>query len=447
MSLGKKQIFHFPGALIAVLALLITLFTTSCDAFKKDNPSDHQPSVVEIKSSEGKYRLFVNNKEFYVNGAGSSKDKIKELSEHGANALRTWGINQQKHGLAYLDEAHKHGLKVMIGLYMGKERHGFDYNDATAVEAQLQDVKNLVYAYKDHPALLGWIIGNELNLHSTNLKVWNAVDEVSRMIHTVDGKHPTTTALAGINKTIVDYLKKIDSDLDFLSVQFYGNITNLADFMNKSGYEGPYMVTEWGPTGHWEMPKTEWNAAIEQSSSEKSKAFIERYQNAIIANDDKCMGSFVFLWGQKQERTPTWYGLFTENDEEVETIDALHWLWNNEWPEYRSPTITDATINNLGRFDNIKLSAGEESLVKLKASDEDSKNLKLRIEILEESTDLQDGGDFENRPERVYAAIMELGDGTFKISNPKEEGAYRLFIYVLDETNHAATINIPFFVN
>lgn len=82
----------------------------------------------------------------------------------------------------------------------------------------------------------------------------------------------------------------------------------------------------------------------------------------------------------------------------------------------------------------------------LMLSDPDGDDLKIRMEILEESTDLKDGGDLESRPDRVASAITGIGDGRMTITAPENPGAYRIFLYVLDGNNHAATVNIPFFV-
>ena len=90
-------------------------------------------------------------------------------------------------------------------------------------------------------------------------------------------------------------------DIDFLCVQFYGDIENLAARLDRAGYQGPYLVTEWGATGHWEVPATPWGAPVEQTSSEKAAAVKYRYENSILADSTNCMGSYVFLWGQKQE--------------------------------------------------------------------------------------------------------------------------------------------------
>ena len=100
-----------------------------------------------------------------------------------------------------LDRALKNGLYVTMGLEMARERHGFNYDDPAAVAAQLAEVKAEVLKYKDHPALLLWGIGNELNLNAKNPKVWDAVNEISKMIHQVDTNHPTMTMLAGIGPT------------------------------------------------------------------------------------------------------------------------------------------------------------------------------------------------------------------------------------------------------
>jgi len=68
-------------------------------------------------------------------------------------------------------------------------------------------------------------------------------------------------------------------------------------------------------------------------------------------------------------------------------------------------------------------------------------------EILYESTDLKDGGDFEKRPKAVDFVIISNSDGNLVFKAPNEKGVYRLFAYVKDGKNHTATANIPFKVN
>jgi hypothetical protein len=266
------------------------------------------------------------------------------------------------------------------------------------------------------------------------------------MIHELDGNHPTTTMLAGIGKPEVDYLNQINSDLDFLSIQMYGDIVNLEKRLRDAGYDGPYLVTEWGATGHWEVARTDWDVAIEQTSSEKADAIKHRYESVILKDEANCMGSFVFLWGQKQERTPTWYGLFTENGEKTEAIDMMYHLWNGEWPDNRTPRIINATLDGKERYDNIKLKKGAEYMASVNVADPDNDPLEIRWEILKESTDLLDGGDLEDRPDALFSGNGEYKDGTLNITIPSETGAYRLFLYVLDGHNNAGTVNLPFLV-
>ena len=66
-------------------------------------------------------------------------------------------------------------------------------------------------------------------------------------------------------------------------------------------------------------------------------------------------------------------------------------------------------------------------------------------EILPESTDLQDGGDEESRPEAIDGLVVSQEGGSVVVKAPGK-GAYRLFVYVNDGQNHSATANIPFMV-
>ncbi len=427
-----------------IILVMFTIILGGCKSTVKQE-SNSTASQVELKTIDGKSRLYVNGAEFFVKGGGCEFGNIEALAKHGANAMRTWRVdNGQRSGKEVLDEAQKNGIMVMMGIEVARERHGFDYNDTANVADQLASIKKDIVALKDHPALLGWGIGNELNLRATNLKVWDAVEGIAKMIHEVDPNHPTTTMLAGIGKTEVDYIAANCPDIDFLCVQMYGDIVNLPQRLSDAGYKAPYIVSEWGATGHWEVGLTDWQAPIEQTSTEKATAIAERYQKAILADTNNCMGSFVFLWGQKQERTPTWYGLFTENDEETEAIDQMHNFWTGSWPENRCPSIISATLNGKTRFDNITLKPGKEYASALKLMDPDNDSIYIRSEILRESTDLKDGGDFETRPEALNELVRSTSIDKVVFNAPETAGAYRLFVYVLDGKNHAATVNFPF---
>ncbi len=425
--------------------IAIAVFILACACNNQTDIQVDSPSKVEIVKTDDKYRLTVNGLPFYVKGAGLEFGNIEALGSHGANSFRTWRTyNGKDNSIKILDKAQQNGLMVLMGLEVGRERHGYDYNDTVWVKQQFQEIKKEVIRLKDHPALLAWAIGNELNLRAENLRIYNAVNDISKMIHQVDPNHPTTTTLSGISKHEIDYIKMHCTDIDFLSVQFYGDIVNLKKRIDDAGWTGPYMVTEWGATGHWESPVTSWGSWIEPSSNDKAKAFIERYKIAIEADQKKCLGSYVFLWGQKQERTPTWYGMFLETGEETETVDAMHYIWNGKWPGNLCPELKSFTLNEKQANDNIIIKKDQTLYVNVSANDLDNDTLLYKWEILPETTDLSTGGDFESRPETVL--LLESDSPVDTLKAPNLPGAYRVFVYVLDQKGHAATANIPFYV-
>lgn len=435
-----------------VLFVAIIGFSNSCKNSKAQNElvTANQPKKVEFKiNGEGQYRLFVENEEFYIKGAGLEFGDIKSLADHGANSFRTWRTNNgQQSGQEVLDEALEHGLMVFMGIEVGRERHGKDYDDVAWVNEQKEAIREEVLMYKDHPALLGWGIGNELNLRYTNKKVWDAVNDISIMIHEIDGNHPTTTMLSGIGTGEVDYIEANCKDLDFLSIQMYGDIINLQQRLEEAGYDGPYMVTEWGATGHWEVGVTEWGAPIEQTSNEKALSIKERYEKAIESDAKRCIGSYVFLWGQKQERTPTWYGLITDNNEETEAIDVMHYFWNDKkWPQNGTPKVKEASLNGMKSTESIHINSGEVVAFLYKASDAEDDTLTWRFSVMGEATDLGDGGDEEERPQIIEGLAVSEALGEVIFNAPEKRGAYRAFIYVLDGNKHAGTANIPFYVD
>ncbi len=414
------------------------------------DPKAHagSPAKVQVRQTGDRYQLFVDGQPFTIKGAGLEFGNQEKLAQHGGNSFRTWRTeNGQDSGRKVLDRALRNGLFVTMGLEIARERHGFNYDDPAAVAKQLAEVKVEVLKYKDHPAMLLWGIGNELNLNAQNPKVWDAVNEISKMIHQVDPNHPTMTMLAGLGRDTVGFIKTRAPDLDVLGVQMYADIINLPRYLKETGWTGPYIVTEWGATGHWEVGKTEWGAPLENDSTSKADWYLKRFQTAIQPDQRQCLGSYVFLWGQKQERTPTWYGMFLESGEETATVDVLHYIWNGAWPANRSPRLEGAWLDGYTAQQNVRLKPDQRCPIKVKSSDPDRDPLAFRWEVMEESTDLKTGGDVESKPKTLTGLVQDTTRAETTLKAPRRPGAYRLFVYVFDGHGHAAHANIPFHVD
>ena len=424
------------------LALLAAgLSVTSCLA---EPITSTGPARVEVRRADGRWQLYVNRQPFYIKGAGLEFGNQEKLAAAGGNSFRTWRTDN---GRQVLDRAQQNGLYVTMGLDVSRERHGFDYSNAENVARQLAEIKSQVLQFKDHPALLMWDIGNELNLNSQNPKVWDAVNEISKMIHQVDPNHPTTTSLAGISKDLVNEIKSRAPDLDLLCIQSYADIVNLPRYLPDTGWTGPYAVTEWGATGHWECGKTAWGAPIEDNSSVKADCYRKRYAIAIASDTNQCLGSYVFLWGQKQERTPTWYGMFLPSGEATETVDVMQFVWTGRWPEFRSPQLKGLWLDGKTAQQSVRLSAGQSYPAKVLAQSPANAALTYSWDIMEESGAQSTGGDFESQPQRLHGLVSPGAAGEAQVKAPAKPGAYRLFAYVLNGHDRAAYANIPFYVD
>jgi len=400
-----------------------------------------QAIKVEVVERDGGWMLLRGGIPYAVNGAGGQK-YLDDLVEIGGNSFRTWSLDNAQE---YLDEAQKRGLTVLMGLWVQHERHGFDYNDEAAVAKQLDYFTRKVRELKDHPALLMWGIGNEVDLFYTNHKVWNAVQDIAEMIHREDPNHPTTTVTAGLHRQEVELVSKMAPDIDIFGVNTYGGLRQAVDSIDDYGWDGPFLIAEWGPNGHWEVAKTVWGAPVEQSSTSKAKSYAERYR--MITSSKNCIASYVFLWGQKQETTSTWYGLFTNDGDQTQPIDELHKAWKAKEPANRSPRVGEFGLTLKGEKvkDNM-LVEGEVYDAFVKLVDPDDDKLKVTWSVVSESTDTKAGGDAESAPPAIPGLIKRQNAEGVTFKAPSREGAYRLYMTASDRNGKTGYMNIPFYV-
>jgi hypothetical protein len=443
--------FEFSGKALFFFILFFSFFFHSCSEEKAENSNIPK---VEIKQVDGQYDFYINDTLFVLKGAGldvNAGKNFKALAAAGGNAFRTWRANDAP---MELDSAMKYGLKIAMGIEMDKELHGFDYNDTEAVQKQFERIKKEILQYKDHPALLCWVVGNELNLliqedgslGTVNPKVYDALAEVVDFIHEVDPNHPVTTTFAGMMDSHINVCVERCPDLDFLSYQVYGGLATVIEEDIRNNIDYPYTVTEYGPIGHWERPATSWGREIEENSTQKAEGLRERIKKGLQSDTTgRNMGGFAFVWGQKQERTPTWYGIFNKDGRAIAVLDELTLYWSGAYPDDRAPAVDSMTLDGQRATDNIKLKPNQVYTAEMVAQDPEGEALTYKWELLEEVTTRSQGGAFEAEPDDVALEIVSEEAGKIQFKTPAKAGEYRLFSYCYD-THKVGNANIPFLV-
>lgn len=394
-----------------------------------------QPTPVKVVEHGEGYRLTMGDKPFKIKGAGGDADRAL-LADSGGNTLRTWGIGDDTQEI--LDEAQANGLKVALGIWLGHVRHGFDYNDPAQVQKQFDDARAAVVKYKDHPALLLWGVGNEMEGFgaTTDPKVWEAVNAVAEMIKEVDPNHPTMTVIAEIGGDKLESIERYCPAIDIVGINSYGGVMSIPDRYAEAGLDRPYVITEFGPPGTWEQSDNDWGVPIELTSTEKAAIYREAYER--LAADPNCLGSFAFLWGSKQEATATWFGMFLPDGTKLGAVDAMTEAWTGQAPANLCPR-----IERLALADEAVVSPGAEVRAELRASDPEGQPLRVEWVLFQEMTEFETGGDYRPTPPTFPGAIATSDSTGATVKMPDRPGNYRLFAYVRDGQGGGAVANVP----
>jgi hypothetical protein len=205
------------------------------------------------------------------------------------------------------------------------------------------------------------------------------------------------------------------------------------------------MVTEWGTIGYWETEKTDWDAPIELHSSEKADTFGRAYRDILAPLDGQLLGSYAFYWGQKQERTPTWFGMLTEDGNLTEVVDVMQYSWTGDWPEDRTPRVEAMLLDGKTARDSVTLVADQAYAAVFDVSDPDGDTVSYRWELKPESTATTGGGDYEEPLTSLDGFIADASAAKIVLTAPAP-GQYRLFAYASDDDGRIAHANVPFLV-
>ena len=418
------------GLFCSIACLLPGRITLAADG-------DSAGSRVVLQRSESAYNLLRNGQPYFVRGVGGHT-QLAKLAAKGGNSIRTWSTDDLDTVLA---DAQRHDLTVCVGLWIGHERHGFDYQDEAAVVEQLNKCLAAVRKYKDHPAVLMWAIGNEMEGDGTNPAIWYAVDHIARECKKIDPNHPTMTVIAELGERKLQNIDRFCPHIDIVGVNSYGGISSLAKRYRAAKCSKPYIVTEFGPHGPWEVGKTRWGSAIEASSTAKGNQYANGYRLVVAEQKGLCLGSYAFLWGHKQETTATWFGMLLPDGSHLAAVDAMSEAWTGLPPKHACPQIEAMSVDRTDR-----LKPGEKLHASLTVVAPQPDKLSIKWRLRSDAGTIGTGGDYQADESELSGRVQSKGMKAV-VTVPAGGGAYRLFAYAYDGHGGAAVANIPLYVD
>ncbi len=411
--------------------LFIGLFLPATEVFGQAVP------VELVETSPNNWQLLRDGEPYYIMGAGGSFSR-EMLAAAGANTFRTWdvGANLKEQ----LDLAQQLGLTVVVGHWLGHPRHGFNYNDLDMVAEQFARVRRDVLAYKDHPALLLWAIGNEMEgfAEGDDAAVWSHVQAIAAMIKDLDPNHPTMTVTAEIGGSRVKAIHALCPDVDIMGINSYGGLPSVVERYRKQDGRKPIVITEFGPPGVWEVGKTAYGAPPELTSTEKGEVYRNAFEQGCMAARGLCLGGFAFTWGFKMEATSTWFGMFLPNGDKLAAVDAMTEIWSGKPPANRCPEIRKFEL--LG---SDVLQPGDTLQVALDIVDPEGADVEVRWLVRGETSEYITGGDARPMLFELDGLIIEASNKGATLVMPGG-GIYRLYMTAHDGSGAAAAASVPF---
>jgi len=430
-------------------------------------PADETRTVYIKKTEEG-YQFFRNGEPFFIQGAGGDS-YFKELAEIGGNTVRLYDtLNLQNK----LDEAQKYNLAVIVDLPLYRFETAYNpYLIKEDVTLLKESIKSIVKKHKNHPALLMWNLGNEIqypvvlqkNRIATNMddvaeifkvlfqrkKFIKTFNELIEFIHTEDPNHPVTTSVA-TNK----FWKKLlnirvySPGIDVIGYNIFAppqkikpQLEKLAKFIHMK----PFYISEWGMEGPWAQEKTAWEAPIETTSTNKGTQYKDNY--LIFKNHySESLGTAVFYWGQKQERTHTWFNIFDEHGRKSQVYYELQKFWSKNTVVQEPPRLKYMLVDNKGAKDNIVFTPNEQKKAQVFFNEKADSAFQINWEIHNEGWNYEGGGAKHKPTKKIQGCIENTNGNEVTFRAPQVEGPYRIFAFIYDDEGNFATTNTPFYV-
>ncbi|MFE5908566.1 discoidin domain-containing protein [Streptomyces wedmorensis] len=398
--------------------------------------------AVRVTGTQGAWQLTVGGQPYTVKGltwgpsVADAPKYLPDVKSMGVNTIRTWGTDGSTKPL--LDAAAAQGVKVVNGFWLqpggGPGSGGcVDYVTDTAYKStMLDEFAKWVEAYKSHPATLMWNVGNESVLGLQNCYSGTAlenqrnaytgfVNDVARKIHTIDPDHPVTSTDAWTGAW--PYYKRNAPDLDLYSMNSYDNLCKVRQDWIDGAYTKPYLITETGPAGEWEVPN-DVNGVPDEPTDQQKAAGYTAVWNCVTGHQGVALGATMFHYGTEHDFGGVWFNLLPDGLKRLSYYAVKKAYTGSVAGDNTPPVISGMTVSPA-----TAAPAGREFTVRADIRDPDGDPITPRIFL---------SGNYANGDKRLVEARWRAdGDGGFAVTAPEKLGVWKVYVQAEDGHGNA----------
>ncbi len=398
--------------------------------------------AVAVTGSQGDWQLTVGGEPYQVKGltwgpsVADAGRYLPDLRSMGVNTIRTWGTDGSSKPL--LDEAAANGIKVVSGFWLqpgGGPGSGGCVNyltDTAYKNDSLTEFAKWVDTYKSHPGVLMWNVGNESVLGLQNCYSGDElerqrdaytgfVNDVAKKIHTIDPDHPVTSTDAWTGAW--PYYKRNAPDLDLYSMNSYGDICNVRTAWEEGGYTKPYIITEGGPAGEWEVPDDANGVPDEPTDVRKAEGYTKAWQ-CVTGHRGVALGATLFHYGVEHDFGGVWFNLLPDGLKRLSYYAVKKAYAGSTSGDNTPPVISGMTVTPAS-----SAPAGGEFTVRADVRDPDGDPVTYKVFL---------SGNYATGDNRlVEARWRSTGDGTFAVTAPEKLGVWKVYLQAEDGHGNA----------
>ncbi|WP_190217703.1 discoidin domain-containing protein [Streptomyces griseosporeus] len=400
------------------------------------------PGAVKVEGSQGNWRLTVGGAPYTVKGVtwgpaiADAPTYLPDVRAMGANTIRTWGTDGSSKAL--LDAAAANGIRVINGFWLqpgGGPGSGGCVNyvtDTTYKNDSLSQFAQWVEAYKSHPATLMWNVGNESVLGLQNCysgseleaqrnAYTSFVNDVARKIHSIDPDHPVTSTDAWTGAW--PYYRRNAPDLDLYAVNAYNGVCKVRQDWIDGGYTKPYVITETGPAGEWEVPNDVNGVPDEPTDVQKADAYTKAW-NCVTGHQGVALGATLFHYGTEHDFGGVWFNLVPDRMKRLSYYAVKRAYTGSTAGDNTPPVISTMSVSPAS-----SAPAGGEFTVRADVRDPDGDPVTYKVFL---------SGNYASGDKRlVEAQWRATGSGTFAVTAPQKLGVWKVYLQVEDGHGNA----------